>query len=318
MATETIYALFRTVADAERAIGALMDHGVERDNIGVIARQTAEQDEEIRVRTGYVRSSTPIDDTLDEPVAAYTPRPTTMPPAAISGTVVPTSDNDTPQSVETAGKEGITTTTGADAGAGAAIGTGIGLVAGLLASAIALTVPGVGIVLAAGAVTSAIGATVAATAAGAIAGGVAGYLRDMGMNEAAASSYADRVSQGDYLIAVTVDTSDYDDVRRILYKYNAVGVDVNVNTAGEPVRSAWGNDPVLVEYLSRPSSRLGSPMPVRRIVTEDPDGTPVIPAREAPNEPGWTGMGMSPKESEAALDRDMDLDDDEIEYRNGV
>lgn len=326
MATETIYALFRTVDDAERAIGALMDHGIGKDNIGIVARQAAEQDEETRVRTGYVRSATPIDDTLEEPVVRYTPRAETLPPATIDGTAVPTSDIDTSENVETVGKEGITTTTGADAGAGAAIGTGVGLVAGFLASAAALTVPGVGIVLAAGAVASAIGATVATTVAGAIAGGVAGYLRDMGMNEAAASSYADRLSQGDYLLAVTVDTSDFDDTRRIMYKYNAVGVDVNVDASGEVTRKAWGNDPVRVESLSRPAvGQLGAPMPVRRIVTEEIDGTPIIPAREESTEYrggssdyGWT---RTPKESEDALDRDMGIDvetENDVEYRNSV
>jgi hypothetical protein len=319
MATETVYALFPSVGDAERAIGALMDHGINSSNIGVIARQPAEQDEAERVRAGFTRVTDTADAALGEPVAAYEPRPATMPPAAIGDTVVPTSSIDTPDNVETVGKEGITTTTAADAAAGAGIGTGIGLIAGLLAGAVSLVVPGVGIVLAAGAVTAALGATVAATAAGAIAGGVAGYLRDMGMNDVAADSYADRVSQGDYLIAVNVDTSDYDNVRRLLLKYNASGVDIEVNAAGENVRRAWGNDPALVEYLHQRSSRpapasatFGAPTPVRRIVAEEPDGTPIIPAREVEEAPTgrWLNGGETPSESEAALDHDAEVDDE--------
>ena len=52
MAAQRIYALFQDVADAERAIGALEDHGIPRANIGVAARRPAEADEAGRVRDG--------------------------------------------------------------------------------------------------------------------------------------------------------------------------------------------------------------------------------------------------------------------------
>ena len=55
MAAQRIYALFQDVADAERAIGALEDHGVPRAGIGVAARRPAEADEAGRVRAGFTR-----------------------------------------------------------------------------------------------------------------------------------------------------------------------------------------------------------------------------------------------------------------------
>jgi len=393
MATETLYALFQTVADAERSIGALMDHGIDRNNIGVVARRLAEQDETARVRSGYNRVEDQTD-ALGDPVATYTPRSTMTPPVAFEET--PRNENDNPLNVESVGKEGITTTTGADAGAGAAIGSGVGLIAGLLASAAALTIPGFGLVLAGGAFAAGIGATVATTAAGAIAGGVAGYLRDMGMDEAAAASYAERVTEGDYLISVTADTSAYDDIRRILYKYNAVGVDLDINQADRGPTSAWiGNEsidpatatwadnqttttnpnawdsdetidpaagrtdlgvenpgtvrahlaeqaidagvPIGAAYVppvpigpayvpadrvspgdlppetvgSQPLGQLGSPAPVRRIITEEPDGTPIIPAREIEEVPpsAWRDPAIDAARAQAAEDHDADVDD---------
>jgi hypothetical protein len=250
MANEKIYALFRTVDDAERGIGALMDHGVEKSDIGVITRRPGELGAELRGRATYIGSYDATDDTIE--TVDYADRSSTLTPVVPASSIAPTNDIGAADNVETVGKEGITTTTAGDAGAGAAIGGGVGLIGGILASAAALTIPGVGIVLAAGAVAAAIGATAAATAAGAVAGGAAGYLCDLGVNEAAATSYADRLTQGDFLVIVNIDTRDYEELRRILYKYNAVGIDINVNNTGETIRRVWGNDPVVIESLSRP------------------------------------------------------------------
>ena len=394
MATETIYALFQTVSDAERAIGALIDHGIDRGNIGVVARRAAEQDESVRVRGAYERVVQPDAAGIGEPVVSYEQKPTVTPPAAYGDTLDPVNGEDTPANVESVGKEGVTTTTAADAGVGAAIGSGFGLLAGILASAAALTIPGFGLVLAGGAFAAGVGATLATGAAGAIAGGVAGYLRDMGMNEAAAASYAERINEGDYLISVTADTSGYDEVRRLLYKYNAVSVDLDIDQAdrgpervweeGQPTaaslagseatapntvtappiaQDSWTGlqtdetvDPVTgrvdlagdplpdypvteprkigeptykigpnyaphdgasIEDLPQeiapptPVGRLGSPAPVRRIVTEEPDGTPIIPAREIEEVPpsAWRDPAVDVARAETAIDHDAEVDE---------
>ena len=241
MALQTIYALFQDVADAERAIGALQDHGVPAANIGVATRRPAEQEEAGRVRTGFTRLTDDGAVRQGEPEVAYAAQPGTLPPAALATTVTPVSAVDTPLNVATVGKEGITTTTPQDAAAGAAVGTGVGLVAGLLAAAAALTIPGFGLVLGGGVLAAAFGAAAATTAAGAAAGGVVGYLRDMGMPEQAAANVSDRLREGDYLLTATVDPVRYDEIKQLLQKYNAVGVDVNVSTAGEQITDVRGS-----------------------------------------------------------------------------
>ncbi len=232
MALQTIYALFADVADAERAIGALTDHGVTADHIGIAARRPAEQAEAARVRQSFTRVTDAPAGSLGEPEVAYTALTGTTAPATLGMTEKPANFVDTPANVDAVGKAGITTTTPQDAAAGAAVGSGVGLVTGLLAAAAALTIPGVGLVMAGGALAAALGAAAATTAAGAAVGGVTGYLRDMGMSEQAADSVHDRMSEGDYLLTIQVDPVRYDDIKQILLKYNAVGVDINAAAAG--------------------------------------------------------------------------------------
>ena len=202
---------------------------------------------------------------------------------------------DTAQNVAEVGTGGITTTTPEDAAAGAAVGAGVGLVTGLLAAAAALTVPGIGLVLAGGALASALGVAAGTTVAGAVAGGAVGYLRDMGMPEQAASRYADRIAEGDYLISATIDSAQYDDIKLLLLEYNAAGVDVDVLTAGQGITEVRGADPTIAQELSQPPIRVlsaaeavatgelnpppaGSSLPSLPsgdiIVTEALDGTP--------------------------------------------
>lgn len=245
MALQTIYALFQDVADAERAIGALGDHGVAADSIGIAARRPAEQAEAVRVRDGYAR----VIDEETTSAATYEPLPGTQPAAAVVSTLSPNSSVDTPLNVAVVGKEGLTTTTPQDAAAGAAVGSGVGLLAGLLAAAAAITIPGVGLVLGGGILAGAFGVAAATTAAGAAVGGVTGYLKDMGMPENAAASVGDRLREGDYLLTVAVDPARYDEIKQLLLKYNAAGVDINVSAAGERVTDVWGNNPAIAEHL---------------------------------------------------------------------
>ena len=328
MAAQRIYALFQDVADAERAIGALEDHGVPRANVGVAARRPAEAEEADRVREGFTRVTDSEDAHLGEPVVRYESQPGTLPPPALAPTAAPTSSVDTPLNVETVGKEGITTTTPQDAAAGAAVGTGIGLVTGLLAAAAALTIPGLGLVLAGGALASAIGAAVGTTVAGAAVGGVVGYLRDMGMPEQAASHYADRIAEGDYLVTALIDSAQYDDLKRLLLKYNAAGVDIDALAAGGQITAVRGADPTIAEELRQapvqpmtaaeavaageltpiaPGTTVPPVIPAgTRIVTEALDGTPLIPAQvvdAATGTPATVPVGRTPDEEAAHQER---------------
>lgn len=84
------------------------------------------------------------------------------------------------------------------AGAGAVAGTVLGGVGGLLVGLEALIIPGVGPFLAAGTIAT----TLAGAGVGAAAGGLVGALTGLAIPEEEAKVYADRVSQGDYLVIV--------------------------------------------------------------------------------------------------------------------
>ena len=124
---------------------------------------------------------------------------------------------------EEVAKHGVTTTTGADAAYGAAkgltVGAGLG-VAGVIAS---LLIPGVGLVLGAGALATAIAGT---AAAGAAAGGVMGFLKDQGMGDDVAAAYHARIAAGGSVLALHLPTGDLDErtAESLLVKYDAAGV----------------------------------------------------------------------------------------------
>lgn len=283
MANQRIFALFQDVLDAERAIGALEDHGIPREAIGVASRRPAEQPEAGRVQDSYVRLSDQEGAAEGEPQAAYVPAPGALPPAALAQTVTPESRVDTPANVEAVGKDGITTTTPQDAAVGASYGGAVGLVGGLLLAAAAITIPGFGLILGGGALAAAFGAAVGTTAAGAVAGGVVGYLRDMGMPEQAAASFADRIHEGDYLLTVNADSDRYDELKQLLLKYNAAGVDVNVAQAGDTLLAA--PPPVLPPAVTMPVVAPVETMPVDTtpIVVSAPLIAPVPPVMVVPS-----------------------------------
>jgi len=89
---------------------------------------------------------------------------------------------------------------GAKAGATAGVVTG-GLI-GLLGSIGALAIPGVGPVMAGGALATLLADTAVGGAIGAAAGGLTGGLVGLGVPEAKAKSYSDRLSRGEYLVFV--------------------------------------------------------------------------------------------------------------------
>ncbi|HEY5095740.1 MAG TPA: hypothetical protein VII69_11545 [Candidatus Eremiobacteraceae bacterium] len=135
-------------------------------------------------------------------------------------------------SIDAAAKQGVTVTTGSDAASGAAKGAGVGLAVGVAAGLISILVPGVGIVIGAGALATAAAAAAGTTAAGAIAGGMTGYLADQGVPADAVSSYQETVKNGGALLALRVPSHDLSETGafEILAKYggknNVYGVPV--------------------------------------------------------------------------------------------
>jgi hypothetical protein len=131
-----------------------------------------------------------------------------------------------PDDSERAAKEGISTTTGADAGAGALKGLGWGVGVGILAGLASLTIPGFGLVLGGGALATALGGAAATAGAGTIAGAATGYLKDQGVDEHVAARYEDTVRSGGALLAVTVPSGPVDEptATQLLEKYGGGSV----------------------------------------------------------------------------------------------
>ena len=126
--------------------------------------------------------------------------------------------------VESEASEGITVTGPADVTAGALKGGAAGLAVGVLASAVALTIPGIGPILAAGPLAAAIGATLGSTAAGAIGGGVVGYLVDQGVPDEHAAHIHESIVRGDILVTVRSSHVSSVDALALLEKYGATSL----------------------------------------------------------------------------------------------
>ncbi|MEG4572906.1 histidine kinase [Microcoleus sp. N3A4] len=105
---------------------------------------------------------------------------------------------------------------GGGAKAGATAGAVTGGLIGLLGSIGALAIPGVGPVMAGGAIATLLADTVVGGAIGAAAGGLVGGLVGLGVPESKAKVYSDRVSRGEYLVFVEGTDSDIATAERIL------------------------------------------------------------------------------------------------------
>jgi hypothetical protein len=86
--------------------------------------------------------------------------------------------------------------------AGAATGAAAGGLGGLLVGLGALAIPGIGPVLAGGAVATALATALTGGAIGAAAGGITGALVGLGIPEDQAKVYNDRLNRGDYLVMI--------------------------------------------------------------------------------------------------------------------
>lgn len=123
--------------------------------------------------------------------------------------------------------------------AGAATGTVIGGLAGLLIGIGAIAIPGIGVLLIAGPLVTALGftgaaaSTVAGATTGALTGGLIGALVNLGIPEADAKLYEDRVKSGAILVAVPEMTGKHMEVGTILTDNGAEQVktvDLNENS----------------------------------------------------------------------------------------
>jgi hypothetical protein len=117
--------------------------------------------------------------------------------------------------------------------AGAATGAALGGLGGLLVGLGALAIPGIGPVIAGGAVATALATTAAGGAIGAAAGGITGGLVGLGIPENRARVYSDRFQRGDYIVILDGTESEIHHAEGILKRrgieelavYDATDVD---------------------------------------------------------------------------------------------
>lgn len=109
-------------------------------------------------------------------------------------------DQDRVAGVETTERVGNKADDGAKAGA--ATGGVVGGIGGLLVGLGLLAIPGIGPIMLAGATGTALATALSGAAIGAATGGLGGALIGLGIPEHEAKRYNDRVSRGEYLVAV--------------------------------------------------------------------------------------------------------------------
>jgi len=113
-----------------------------------------------------------------------------------------------------------TTTSGEDAMAGAGIGAVAGGIGGLIVGLVALPIPGLGPIIAAGPIAAALtGAGI-----GAVTGGVIGALTHVGVPEEHAHHYAEGVRRGGTLVTVNAPDNLAPRVSELMNRYRAVDV----------------------------------------------------------------------------------------------
>ncbi|MDX2150935.1 MAG: hypothetical protein SFV54_09385 [Bryobacteraceae bacterium] len=108
---------------------------------------------------------------------------------------------------------------GADSKAGT--GAAIGGLAGFAAGVVALAIPGIGAILAAGPFA----AGLVGAGLGAAAGGLIGKLREAGVPESEAGCYCEAVRRGGILVAVNTTEADAERVSQVLGEFEVLNLD---------------------------------------------------------------------------------------------
>ncbi|MDZ7961108.1 MAG: histidine kinase [Aulosira sp. DedQUE10] len=172
--------------------------------------------------------------------------------------------------------------------AGAATGAALGGLGGLLVGLGALAIPGVGPVIAGGAVATALATTAAGGAIGAAAGGIAGGLVGLGIPENRARVYNDRFQRGDYLVIVDGTEAEIHQAQAILQRrgieewavYDATDLDRVHQHHDRPVGDVRGHKRVIGVFAHRRDAEAaltelrdaGFPMSRVSIIAKNTDG----------------------------------------------
>jgi len=125
----------------------------------------------------------------------------------------------------------------------------VGGAAGLAASLMALTIPGLGAIVAAGPLI----AMLSGAGAGAVAGGLIGSLTEAGVSPEQANYYAETVRRGGAIVTVKVDESRADRAAEIMRANGAIDLDERVARWREAGWEGW--DPTARPYTAEEAER---------------------------------------------------------------
>lgn len=203
----TIYATFADPDDAERAAGALLDHGVKPEDISMV-RNGSEEKASTEPRT--VASNVVIDPNPEAPAGS------------VYGVERSSEEGERTEEETVRTEHDVNEEVKSNAIKGSLVGVGVGA----LAAVASLIIPGVGLVFGAGALASALGGMVATAGAGAAAGAIVGYMKEAGMEEAVADEFGDAVEEGGAILAVAVPSGSVgeEEARAVLNRYQARNV----------------------------------------------------------------------------------------------
>jgi hypothetical protein len=118
----------------------------------------------------------------------------------------------------------------------AAGGGVVGGLAGLLVGLGSVLVPGLGPVIAGGALATLLGTTAAGAGIGAAAGGIVGTLTGMGVSQEEAQLYAEGVKRGGLLVIAQVEAGKAEIVETIMVETNAIDIQ---QAAEEWKKTGW-------------------------------------------------------------------------------
>jgi hypothetical protein len=234
-----IYACFNDSGQADRAVGALLDHGFRSGELSLVRRgvdrsleierlaATEEWNQEQTFRDDVRREVCSETRLEEQPLSPSEESHLRAAELIASDYVDRRAEMDRHLAAllkrDSASKSGLSTTTGADTEVGAVRGAGIGLGIGIAAAVASIFIPGFGFVAGGSALAAAIAGAAGTTGAGAIAGAVTGYLRDQGADgEIVGSSETVLANSGAVLeIDSSRQVMDANRVNEWLIKYGA-------------------------------------------------------------------------------------------------
>lgn len=153
------------------------------------------------------------------------------------------------------------------AGEGAGFGAVVGALTGILVGVAALTIPGIGLAIAAGPIVAGLTGVVA----GAVTGGIVGALVKSGVPEDEAPYYAEGIRRGGTL--VSVETSDTLRARDIMNRHGSVNIHERFNVWQQEGWKGFNVEPLENEGVSKLPVEILTAVPA--LDTAYADATPV-------------------------------------------